>query len=129
METTGIEASPKTHGIWPAASQSFRDLFIWQQRTETTLPNGITKTEWTKPLPLKNPFSLLRQLTAKNWLYFTVGLAACTADAFDYQALAIQTVKFANYYETSNTQITTAITLTHLLRSVGAAAFGLAGDK
>lgn len=129
MDSTGIEARPKAKGIIPAATQSFKDLFIWQQRTETTFPNGQTKTEWTKPTSLKNPFSLMGQLTAKNWLYFSVGLAACTADAFDYQALAIQTVKLAQYYETTNTQITTAITLTHTLRSVGAAAFGLAGDK
>lgn len=33
------------------------------------------------------------------------------------------------YFETSNTNISTAITLTLLLRSVGAAFFGLAGDK
>lgn len=47
----------------------------------------------------------------------------------DFHALSIQTVKFAAYYKESNTNITTAITLTLLLRSVGAAFFGLAGDK
>ncbi|KAK3044539.1 hypothetical protein LTS18_000996, partial [Coniosporium uncinatum] len=50
-------------------------------------------------------------------------------DAFDFHALSIQTVKLAAYYDTSNTNISTAITLTLLLRSVGAAFFGLAGDK
>jgi len=54
---------------------------------------------------------------------------AWTADAFDFHALSIQTTKFAKYYHTDNTNITTAITLTLLLRSVGAAAFGLAGDR
>lgn len=54
---------------------------------------------------------------------------AWTADAFDFHALSIQTVKLAAYYKTDNTAITTAITLTLLLRSVGAAFFGLAGDK
>ena len=40
-----------------------------------------------------------------------------------------ETTKLAAYYHRSNTSITTAITLTLLLRSVGAAFFGLAGDK
>lgn len=68
-------------------------------------------------------------LSKQGWLYFIVGFAAWTADAFDFHALSIQTVKLADYYETSNTQVSTAITLTLLLRSVGAAFFGLAGDQ
>lgn len=40
-----------------------------------------------------------------------------------------KTKKLADYYGRTKTEITTAITLTLLLRSVGAAAFGLAGDK
>lgn len=61
--------------------------------------------------------------------FFIVGFAAWTADAFDFHALSIQTVKLAAYYDRNNTDISTAITLTLLLRSVGAAIFGLAGDK
>jgi MFS family permease len=41
----------------------------------------------------------------------------------------VQTTKLAEYFDTTNTNISTAITLTLLLRSVGAAFFGLAGDK
>ena len=44
-------------------------------------------------------------------------------------ALSIQQVKLSEYYKTSITNVSTAITLTLLLRSVGAAMFGLAGDK
>lgn len=90
---------------------------------------GEYRTEWQRPLPLRNPFSLLASLTGQGWIYFLVGFAAWTADAFDFHALSIQTTKLADYYETSNTQISTAITLTLLLRSVGAAFFGLAGDQ
>lgn len=90
---------------------------------------GEYRTEWQRPLPLKNPISLFRQLTGQGWLYFIVGFAAWTADAFDFHALSIQTTKFAEYYQTSNTNVTTAITLTLLLRSIGAAFFGLAGDQ
>jgi MFS family permease len=64
--------------------------------------------------------------------FLTLGLhsfAAWAADAFDFHSLSIQQVKLASYFKTSKTDISTAITLTLLLRSVGAAIFGLAGDK
>ena len=116
-------------GTLATAKQAFRDLFIWKQRVEIRNEYGEARTEWQKPKPLKNPISLLMMLSAQNWLFFVVGFAAWSADAFDFHALSIQTVKLAKYYKTSNTNITTAITLTLLLRSVGAAFFGAAGDK
>ncbi|KAH7152011.1 major facilitator superfamily domain-containing protein [Dactylonectria estremocensis] len=125
----GEAADPLAKGILPTAKQSLRDLFIWKQRVVVTNENGETATEWHDPDPIKNPISLMAQLSAKDWVFFIVGFCAWTADAFDFHALSIQTVKLAKYYETSKTSITTAITLTLLLRSVGAAAFGLAGDK
>ena len=64
-----------------------------------------------------------------KWCFFLCGFLAWTADAFDFHALSIQTTKLAKYYNTNNTNISTAITLTVLLRSVGAAGFGLAGDR
>lgn len=80
-------------------------------------------------MPLRNPISLLAQLSARDWLFFIVGFLAWSADAFDFHALSIQQAKLAAYYGRSKTDISTAITLTLLLRSVGAAIFGLAGDK
>jgi hypothetical protein len=129
MESTGREAEPMAQGVWPCAKQSFRDLFRWDQRVEIINEDGEKRTEWQRPVPLKNPISLLMQLSAQNWIFFIVGFCAWSADAFDFHALSIQTTKLANYYDTSKTNITTAITLTLLLRSVGAAFFGLAGDK
>jgi MFS family permease len=64
-----------------------------------------------------------------NWVFFLVGFSAWAADAFDFHALSIQTVKLSKYYGVTKTDITSAITLTLLLRSVGAAIFGLAGDR
>ncbi|KAI0144459.1 carboxylic acid transport protein [Xylariaceae sp. FL1272] len=122
-------ADPVAKGILPTAKQSFRDLFHWKQRVVVTNGDGETHTEWQSPEPLRNPFSLLAMLKAKDWLYFIVGFIAWTADAFDFHALSIQTTKFAKYYGTTNTAISTAITLTLLLRSVGAAIFGLIGDR
>lgn len=122
-------ADPLAKGIIPTAKQSLKDLFIWKQRVVVSNDYGETTCVWKDPEPLRNPISLFAQLSAKGWLFFICGLAAWTADAFDFHALSIQTKKLADWYGTSKTNISTAITLTLLLRSVGAAFFGLAGDK
>lgn len=129
MPADGEPAEPMSRGIWFTAKQAWGDLFIWKQRVVVTNEYGEERTEWQSPAPLQNPFSLFAQLSLKDWIFFLVGLAAWTADAFDFHALSIQTVKLAKYYDQSKTNITTAITLTLLLRSIGAACFGLAGDK
>jgi hypothetical protein len=129
MASTNRPADPLAKGTIPTAKQALKDLFIWDQRVVVRNDYGEEHCEWQKPEPLKNPISLFAQLSLKDWLYFIVGFLAWTADAFDFHALSIQTTKLAAYYKQSNTSITTAITLTLLLRSVGAAFFGLAGDK
>ncbi|KAF2727536.1 putative carboxylic acid transporter protein like protein [Polyplosphaeria fusca] len=129
MTTKNESADPLAKGTLATAKQSWADLFVWKQRVVVTNDSGETHTEWQSPEPLKNPISLMAQLGAKDWLFFLVGFCAWTADAFDFHALSIQTTKLAKYYDRSKTDITTAITLTLLLRSVGAAIFGLAGDK
>lgn len=116
-------------GVIATARQSWRDLFVWKQRVVVSNEYGETRCEWKQPDRIINPISLFAQLSARDWLFFVVGFCAWTADAFDFHALSIQTVKLAKYYDRSKTDITTAITLTLLLRSVGAAVFGLAGDK
>ncbi|KAK4082880.1 uncharacterized protein Triagg1_1770 [Trichoderma aggressivum f. europaeum] len=116
-------------GVFATAKQSWKDLFVWKQRVVITNGYGETRCEWQEPDRFKNPISLFAQLSLRDWIFFIVGWLAWTADAFDFHALSIQTVKLSKYYNTSKTNITTAITLTLLLRSVGAAIFGLAGDK
>ncbi|KAF1979051.1 carboxylic acid transport protein-like protein [Bimuria novae-zelandiae CBS 107.79] len=129
MSTTNEPADPIVRGILPTAKQSLKDLFIWKQRVVVRNEYGEEHTEWQDPEPLRNPISLFAQLGARDWVYFIVGFLSWTADAFDFHALSIQTTKLALYYDRSKTDITTAITLTLLLRSVGAAIFGFAGDK
>ncbi|KAJ5602029.1 hypothetical protein N7510_011563 [Penicillium lagena] len=125
----GTLADPVAKGIWATAKQSWCDLFRWKQRAVLTNEEGEIHCEWQSPAPLRNPFALASTLSAKGWLYFMVGLAAWMADAVDFNGLSIQTVKLSEYYNTSYTNVTTAITLTLLLRSVGALFFGLAGDR
>ena len=122
-------ADPLAKGTFSTARQSIKDLFVWRQRVVVTNEHGETSCEWQDPDPIRNPISLFAQLSGRDWLFFLVGFCAWTADAFDFHALSIQTKKLADYYGRSKTDITTAITLTLLLRSVGAAIFGLAGDK
>lgn len=122
-------ADPLAKGIIPTAKQAWRDLFVWKQRVVVTNDVGETTCEWQPLERIKNPISLLAMLSIKGWIFFLCGLAAWTADAFDFHALSIQTKKFGDYYNTSKTNVSTAITLTLLLRSVGAVAFGFAGDK
>ncbi|KAK8170990.1 carboxylic acid transport protein [Phyllosticta citrichinensis] len=122
-------AEPIATGVFAVAKQSFGDLFRWKQRVLITNEYGEERTEWQAPEPLPNPFSLFAQLTLRNWVFYIVGWAAWAVDAIDFHALSIQTTKLADYYDQSKTNITTAITLTLLLRSVGAAIFGLAGDR
>ncbi|KAI1463249.1 MFS general substrate transporter [Daldinia caldariorum] len=129
MTTVSEPADPLAKGIVATAKQSWSDLFRWKQRVLVTNELGESDTVWQSPEKLRNPVSLLMMLSARDWIYFLVGLFAWTADAFDFHALAIQTVKLSRYYERSKTDITTAITLTLLLRSVGAAVFGLLGDR
>ncbi|KAB8079111.1 major facilitator superfamily domain-containing protein [Aspergillus leporis] len=129
MSTTHEPAEPIPKGIIATAKQAWGDLFKWKQRVVVTNEYGETRTEWHDPDPIKNPVSLFLQLSARDWLFFLVGFVAWTADAFDFHALSIQTVKLSKYYHRSKTDITTAITLTLLLRSIGAAFFGLAGDR
>jgi MFS family permease len=126
---TNEPADPVVKGTRATAKQAFGDLFKWKQRVVVTNELGEEYAEWQSPPPLINPIALLRMLSAKDYLYFFVGFFAWTADAFDFHALSIQTSKFAQYFDTTNTQISTAITLTLLLRSVGAAVFGLLGDR
>jgi len=129
MESTDKPAAPVAKGVLATARQGLSDLFIWEQRMEVTNAFGEKSTVWARPVPLRNPISLLAQLSGRDWLFFIVGFSAWTADAFDFHALSIQQVKLAKYYGTTKSAISTAITLTLLLRSVGAAMFGFAGDK
>ena len=129
MESTHEPADPVAKGVLATAKQSIHDLFNFKQRVVVTNELGETSTEWARPVPLRNPISLLAQLSGRDWLFFIVGFAAWTADAYDFHALSIQQVKLAKYYSVSKTEVSTAITLTLLLRSVGAAMFGLAGDR
>lgn len=74
--TPNDPADPLARGITATAKQSFKDLFIWKQRVVVINAYDETRCEWQQPDRLKNPFSLLAQLTAKGWVFFIVGFLA-----------------------------------------------------
>lgn len=49
-------------------------------------------------------------------------------DGFDFHVVSLSVTSLAAYYKVSKTDVTGAITLTLLFRSLGAAIFGIAGD-
>lgn len=107
---------------------SVRDLFRWRQRTVTVDEHGNEHVTFESPSTPPNPIRLLRSITLLGWGAYIIGFLCWTADAFDFHALSIQTVKLSQHFEISRTEISTAVTLTLLLRSVGAAIFGVFSD-
>ncbi|RDA88639.1 hypothetical protein CP532_5894 [Ophiocordyceps camponoti-leonardi (nom. inval.)] len=129
--STDKPADDLAKGILPTALQSWHDLFTLRQRIvldDGNSHDGKRACVWRDPAPISNPFSLLAGLSPRAWLFFLVGLVAWMADAFDFHALSVQTVKLARHFDRSKTDVSVAITLTLMLRSVGAVFFGLAGD-
>lgn len=111
-----------------SGAQNFRDLFRWKVKTTHYDENGDEVVTWSKPSMPPNPIRLLCMLNAIGWGAYSIGFLAWTADAFDFHALSIQTLKLSNHFGVSKTKVTEAITLTLLLRSVGAAVFGVFSD-
>lgn len=120
--------TPKKTPLVAQARQQFLDLFRWKQRVSIIDENGNEKVEYQSPVVPTNPVTLLWQLTAKQWLFYWTGFFCWFGDAFDFHALSIQTSKLSAFYGVTKSDVSTAITLTLLLRSVGAVFFGIAGD-
>lgn len=114
--------------VLTSATQSICDLFRWRTRTTRIDENGHEYVEYESPRAPPNPIRIFTQLTLLGWCAYLVGFAAWTADAFDFHALSIQTTKLSKHFGVSKTRVTEAITLTLLLRSVGAAVFGVFAD-
>ncbi|KAN0060108.1 hypothetical protein ACQY0O_008081 [Thecaphora frezii] len=118
----------KPKSLLGQACENFADIFRWRQRVTIIDEHGQERQEWQSPERPKNPLKLLAMLSLTNWLYYIVGFAAWTCDGFDFHSVSISLTRLSAFYNVSKTDVSTAITLTLLLRSVGAAVFGVAGD-
>ncbi|EGV60528.1 hypothetical protein PSN45_001713 [Yamadazyma tenuis] len=76
-----------------------------------------------------NPFRPLGELNRRQWMYFFIGYFAWTWDAFDFFSVSLNVDSIAIDLGKEVKDITWGITLVLMLRSVGAAIFGLIGDR
>ncbi|KIY44464.1 MFS general substrate transporter [Fistulina hepatica ATCC 64428] len=71
----------------------------------------------------------LREITPIQWALFCSGWLAWTCDAIDFFSVSLSVSSLASDFNEDVSNVTTAITLTLLLRPVGAAIFGLISDR
>ncbi|KAG1716073.1 hypothetical protein ID866_1099 [Astraeus odoratus] len=71
----------------------------------------------------------LRSLTFLQLLQFITGWLAWTCDAFDFFSVSLSVNTLATDFNKKAGEITTAITLTLLFRSIGAVIFGVLSDR
>ncbi|KAI0074125.1 MFS general substrate transporter [Panus rudis PR-1116 ss-1] len=72
---------------------------------------------------------VLRSLTWVQWGHFFSGWLAWTCDAIDFFSVSLSVTHLTVQFDKKTKDITTAITLTLLLRSVGAVIFGVLSDR
>ncbi|PFH49486.1 hypothetical protein AMATHDRAFT_63047 [Amanita thiersii Skay4041] len=72
---------------------------------------------------------VLLSLTWVQWAHFWTGWLAWTCDAIDFFSVSLSVTQLQTQFNRSTKDITTAITLTLLLRSVGAIIFGFLSDR
>ncbi|KAJ5725014.1 uncharacterized protein N7483_006371 [Penicillium malachiteum] len=78
---------------------------------------------------LKNPYTTIKQLDRHQWLMFAGGFTAWTWDAFDYFTVSITMTAIAEDFNVSYNSVSWGMTITLMLRSVGALIFGFFSDR
>ncbi|CAF1359062.1 unnamed protein product [Rotaria sp. Silwood1] len=77
----------------------------------------------------ENPITLLRMLNRRQAALFLVAFFAWTLDAFDFFSVTLNVIEIGKTFNKTVADITWGITVTLMLRSVGAILFGIAGDR
>ncbi|KAI0973084.1 carboxylic acid transporter, partial [Xylaria arbuscula] len=78
---------------------------------------------------LRNPIHVLRELDRHQWLMFSVGYLGWTWDAFDFFTVSLCVTEIATEFKTTNSAVSWGITITLMLRFVGALIFGGLSDR
>ncbi|KAL1961774.1 hypothetical protein VTN77DRAFT_1061 [Rasamsonia byssochlamydoides] len=78
---------------------------------------------------LRNPITILRELTTHQWLMFAAGFLAWTWDAFDYFTVSMTVTELAAQFDVAYSDVSWGMTVTLMLRSVGALVFGTLSDR
>ncbi|KAE8268847.1 hypothetical protein A4X09_0g3496 [Tilletia walkeri] len=95
-----------------------------------TIPTKEERIRARAGAPL-NPFKLAAMLTPLQAAWWLSGFSAWSVDAADFFAVSLNVARLATYFGfgKNNHKVTTAITLTVLLRPVGGIIFGLLSDR
>lgn len=75
-----------------------------------------------------NPIRLFAMLSIIDWFTFFSAYFCVMIDFMEYSTVAVETVELAKYFKTSETAITTGLTLSMISGILGAILFGLLGD-
>jgi MFS transporter, SHS family, lactate transporter len=91
----------------------------------------LTRPTSLKPprAKLRNPIHILAELDKHQWLMFTAGFLAWAWDAFDFFTVSLTVTEIATDFGVSNADVSWGITVTLMLRSVGALIFGVMSDR
>ncbi|TGJ84241.1 hypothetical protein E0Z10_g4512 [Xylaria hypoxylon] len=78
---------------------------------------------------LRNPIHVLKDLDRHQWLMFSVGFLSWTWDSFDFATVLLCVTEIATEFNTTNSAVSWGITITLMLRSIGALIFGGLSDR
>ncbi|KAG5912992.1 hypothetical protein E4U42_001588 [Claviceps africana] len=77
----------------------------------------------------ENPVRVLRQLNRYQWSMFLLGFTAWMWDAVDFYTVSICLTEIAQDFGLENSQVSWALTVSLMLRAVGALLFGAFADR
>ncbi|KAJ3099797.1 hypothetical protein HK100_004832, partial [Physocladia obscura] len=110
-------------------NQQWRELFYGDQWYTDAEGHQVYGQPPPKPrIPLKNPFTLMAQISPQQLIFFLVGWFAWSTDAFDFFCVSLSAGTLAKLWGVQASVITQSITYTLLTRSLGAVIFGVLGD-
>ncbi|KAL5353462.1 hypothetical protein ACLOAV_001499 [Pseudogymnoascus australis] len=78
---------------------------------------------------MRNPIAILRELNSHQWIMFLVGFISWVWDAFDFFTVSVTITDIAKDFEVSIAEVSWGITVTLMLRSVGALICGGLSDR
>lgn len=102
--------------------------FYSREQIKRYLATRITSLRPPKT-KLRNPVHVLRDLDRHQWLMFSVGFLGWVWDAFDFFTVTLCVTEIAAEFNTTNSAVSWGITVTLMLRSVGALVFGSLSDR
>src|SRR6266849_43240 len=82
-----------------------------------------------KELPIMGAWSLMRTLSRDQWKTFTASFLGWALDAFDFFLVSFVTIRVANEFHVGIPAVLFTVTLTLMMRPVGALIFGIIADR